>query len=158
MTNFDLEEVYDFLSYIRYDPSNQKNIVLLNRLIDLVNETNKNSIAFREVFYSKENENYVRKVHTILPEYSQKTVIEDVAVYTFFRYYFLEIKNLCLTQRYNQVFYLIDKLDNFPEEIVKNKLFLPIRKLKKCLSPYWRKYDRSFLRDFIREHLSVTIS
>ena len=157
MTNFDLEEVYDFLSYVRYDPTNQKNIVLLDGLIDILNDTNKHSTAFREVLYSKEDENYVRKVCTIIPEHSQKIVIEDVAVPTFFRYYFLEIKNLCLTKRYNQVFYLIDILDNFPEDIIKNDLFLPIKKLKKHLSPYWRKYDRSFLRDFIRDHSSTTV-
>lgn len=156
MTNFDLEEVYEFLSYIRYDPPNQKNIVLLDRLLDALND--KDSIDFREVFYSKEDENYIRKVYMLIPEPRQKLVIEDGTVRTFFRYYFLEIKNLCLTQRYNQVFYLIDMLDNFPEEIVKNNLFLPIKKLKKCLVPYWRKYDKSFLRDFIRDNMYISRS
>lgn len=156
MTNFDLEEVYEFLSYVRYDPLNQKNIVLLDRLLDALND--KDSIDFREVFYGKENENYIRNVYMLIPEPRQKLVIEDEAVRTFFRYYFLEIKNLSLTKRYNQVFYLIDTLDNFPEEIVKNNLFLPTKKLKKCLAPYWRKYDKSFLHDFIHDNMYISKS
>ena len=87
----------------------------------------------------------------LISEPHKKIVIEDNAVYDFFKLYLLEIKQLCITQRYRQVFYLIDALDNFPEEIIKNNLCLPIRKLKKCLIPYWRKYDKCFLKDFISD-------
>lgn len=158
MTNFDLEEVYEFLSYVRYNPLDQKNIVLLDKLLELLNKTDEYSIDFREVFYSKEDENYVRKTYMIIPAPRKKLVIEDNAVCSFFKYYFLEIKNLCLAKRCDQVFYLIDKLDNFPEKIVKNDLFLPIKKLKKCLIPYWRKYDKSFLRDFIHDNMYISRS
>ena len=151
MTNFDLEEIYEFLSYVRYDPQNQKNIVLLDRLLDVLNEKAGDCSDFRELFYSKDHKYYVRNFYMLISEPHKKIVIEDNAVYDFFKLYLLEIKQLCITQRYRQVFYLIDALDNFPEEIIKNNLYLPIRKLKKCLIPYWRKYDKCFLKDFISD-------
>ena len=158
MTNFDLEEIYEFLSYVRYDPLNQKNIVLLDKLLEVLNKTDEHSIDFREIFYSKEDKNYVRKTYMIIPAPRHKIVIKDNAVCFFFKCYFEEIRNLYLAKRCDQVFYLIDKLDNFPEKIVKNDLFLPIKELKKCLIPYWRKYDKSFLRDFICDNMCVSRS
>jgi hypothetical protein len=146
MTNFDLEEIYEFLSYVRFAPSNQKNIVCLDKLLEVLNGDNKNTVDLRKIFF---DENSEKHYHLIIPKPYKKIVIEDDAVYEFFKFYLLEIRHLCLTKRYYQVFYLIDMLDNFPEEIIKNNLCLPIKKLKKCLFRYWRKYDKSFLRDFI---------
>lgn len=154
MTNFDLEEIYEFLSNIRYNPRNQKNIILLDRLLDVLNENSRDSIDFRKILY-EEDETAVRQIYSLIPEPRQKIHIEDGAVYTFFSLYFDEIKHLCLTNKFNQVFFLIDMLDNLPKEIIKNDLFLPIRYLKKRLFRYWIKYDRGFLQDFLHDNKYV---
>ncbi|MBR2923011.1 MAG: hypothetical protein IKL46_00840 [Clostridia bacterium] len=147
MTNFDLEEIYEVLSYVRFDPSNPKNIVWLDKILEILKDNDKNTVDLSEIFHGEVCEKY----HVIIQKPYVKIIVEDEAVYEFFRFYLLEIRHLCLTKRYRQVFYLIDMLDNFPEEIIKNNLLLPTKMLKKSLTPYWRKYDKSFLKDFIRD-------
>ena len=152
MTNFDLDLIYEFLSLVRFDPKRTSNIVRLDGLLNAL-EQDSDTFEYRDIFFSKADECYVHRHSNffIVSEPYRKIKIEDERVYNFFKLYFMELRHLCLTKRYDHVFYLIDRLDNFPTYIIENNLSLPIKQLKKCIAPYWRKYDKSFLRVFINE-------
>ena len=152
MTNFDLDLIYEFLSLVRFDPKRTSNIDRLDDLLDALDQDN-DTFEYRDIFFSKDDDCYDHR-HScffIVSEPYRSIKIEDEKVYDFFRFYFMELKHLCLTKRYDQVSYLIDRLDNFPQYIIENNLIMPTKKLKKCLSAYWRKYDKSFLRVFIHD-------
>lgn len=152
MTNFDLDLIYEFLTLVRFDPKRPSNIVRLDGLLDALDQDS-DTFEYRDIFFSKDDECYDRRhlCFFIISEPYRKIKITDEKVYVFFRLYFLELKYLCLTKRYDHVFYLIDRLDNFPEMIIKNNLELPVKKLKRCLLPYWIKYDKSFLKSFMND-------
>ena len=155
MTNIDLEHIYTLLSYIRYKPERQANIQCLDELILALQTYTVGTFITKEVnerIKSCMRLEFWAESHCfefIKEPYNERD-IEDINVYTFFKKYFLGLKYLCEDERYSQVFWLIDYLDNFPKYIYDNDLILPFDKLKSCLKPYWRKYDKNFLKDFIK--------
>lgn len=154
MTNYDLEYFYELLSEIRFKPDNTSNILCLKALVEAVGCNNTTSVMTEDLkahiaAYMKLSY-YISDHHLFGFLNSPQIIIEDKLVIDFFRKYFLELLYLCETERYQRVFCLIDKLDNMPEYIVNNNLKLPIKKLKACLRSYWKKYDKSFLYEFIK--------
>ena len=148
MTNYDVYDLVDYIACLRNKPDHPKTLFYLDRAIEALGSEGKDTADILEIMMIGE-ENYVKSEERTYLPFSQKEIIQDENVYYVYRALFSELKRLYLLNDFKAFELLADDIHNLGYDILKNDLKMPIKSLKKCLKRYWRKYDRSFLAQFI---------
>ena len=172
MKNYELISIQSIFCWIRLKPEFGWHMYVLSDALQLLKQyinMEVSTIDFVDIERSITNNDYFRDVYTtpdgeyfppISAEEKRKFIIDngdkclmddvtDINVYKFLYKTFEEIIKLSEKGCSEKVDFLSDALHNMPVYIYK-KSKMPYRKLKSELRPYWRKYDKNFLKDFIK--------
>ena len=151
MTNYDLDDLVTYIACLRNGPDRPSNLFYLDRVIEALGCEGRNTGEIYQIMMMGQTDYPKSEERTYLP-FSQKEFVRDDCVYYVYREIFSELKRLYLLntpKAYNAFELLADDVHNLGYDILENDLKLPFKQLKKCLKRYWRKYNKSFLRDFI---------
>lgn len=155
MTNYDLYDLVDYIAFLRNIPDHPKNLFYLDAAINALGKEGKDTGDINDIMMIGED-NYIHSEDRTYLPFTKKELVEDENVYYVYRAIFFELKRLYMLKKpkaYKAFELLADDIHNLGYDILENELNLPFKRLKKCLKRYWRKYDRTFLHEYICDNI-----
>ena len=156
MTNYDLYDLVDYIAFLRNVPNRPRNLFYLDCAITALGKEGKETGSIYDIMMIGE-ESYVRSEDRTYLPFSKKEIVQDECVYYVYRALFAELKRLYLLndpRAYRAFELLADDMHNLGYDILRNNLKIPFVCLKKCLRRYWRRYNPTFLYNFICDNKS----